>query len=135
MGNSFGGLPRNDLQGAYMPDSCATSLAQGLLVVKLWLEPLLGKDWLENIVQTRIPNPDERWTHYYDKGKEYRQLDYILLSKALARAPGNEDARPEIERRGLPRRAAKAGVRRFRGVGHDRPKASDHCPVVIEIRL
>jgi endonuclease/exonuclease/phosphatase family metal-dependent hydrolase len=98
------------------------------------LEPLVGKDWLENIVQTRL-NPDERWTHYYAGGNEYRQLDYILLSQALALAPGNKDARPEIERRGLPKRATKAGVKHFPGVGDNKPKASDHCPVVIEINV
>jgi endonuclease/exonuclease/phosphatase family metal-dependent hydrolase len=98
------------------------------------LEPLVGKDWLENVVQTRL-EPDERWTHYYAKGNEYRQLDYILLSKALALAPGNKKAKPEIERRGLGKRATRAGKKRFPGVGANKPKSSDHCPVVIELNV
>lgn len=97
------------------------------------LEPLAGRGWLENVVETRIPNPDERWTHYYKGRNEYRQLDYILLSRALAEA--NRDAVPYIERRGLPKRAKRAKEDRFEGVGKNKPKASDHCPVVIEIRL
>ncbi len=93
------------------------------------LEPLLAQPWIENIVE-RLPEP-ERWTHYYNGRNEYRQLDYILLSKTLAR--GNPNAVPEIERGGLPRRASQYTGSRFPGVGHNEPKASDHCPVVVEI--
>lgn len=93
------------------------------------LEPLLGQPWVENVVE-RLPGP-ERWTHYYNGKQEYRQLDYILLSKALACA--NLNAAPEIERGGLARRATQYIGPRFPGVGQNEPKASDHCPVVIEI--
>jgi endonuclease/exonuclease/phosphatase family metal-dependent hydrolase len=95
------------------------------------LEPLLGQPWLENVVE-RLPEP-ERWTHYYDGKKEYRQLDYILLPKTLART--NLDAVPQIERGGLPRRATQYTGPRFPGVGQNEPKASDHCPVVIQIDI
>lgn len=97
------------------------------------LEPLLGVSWLENVVQTRVADPGERWTHHYSDKNEYRQLDYILLSKALA--VGNAAAAPLVERRGLPKRATKAGTDRFAGVGVDRPKASDHCPVAIDLEF
>jgi endonuclease/exonuclease/phosphatase family metal-dependent hydrolase len=93
------------------------------------LEPLLGQPWLENVVG-RLPE-SERWTHYYDGKQEYKQLDYLLLSKALARA--NPLAIPEIERRGMPLRASRYSGPRFEGVGRNDPKASDHCPVVIEV--
>jgi endonuclease/exonuclease/phosphatase family metal-dependent hydrolase len=96
------------------------------------LEPLLGTPWLENVVD-RIGDPTERWTHYWDDEEEYRQLDYLLLSKALADA--NPNAVPEIVRKGMPRRAARYTGPRFDGVGENRPKASDHCPVVLGFDL
>ncbi len=63
----------------------------------------------------------------------YRQLDYLLVSRALAAA--NPDALPVIERRGMSRRAERADVKRFAGVGRNRPKASDHCPLVIDLAM
>ncbi len=95
------------------------------------LAPLLGKPWLENIVE-RLPE-HERWTHYYHGKKEYRQLDYLLLPRALARA--NPRAVPRIERKGMPQRAVAYTGPRFPGVGRRQPKASDHCPVVMEIEI
>lgn len=68
------------------------------------LDPLLGQPWLENVVE-RITDPDDRWTHYWDDGDEYTQLDYLLLSRTLAKA--NPNAVPEIVRNGTPRRATR----------------------------
>ena len=94
------------------------------------LAPLLGQPWLENVV-ARIGDAKDRWTHYYASKRQYSQLDYILLSSSLARKdPG---AVPVIERRGMPTRATRFAGTRFPGVGESRPKASDHCPVVIEL--
>lgn len=95
------------------------------------LDPLVGLPWLVNVVQERIPNEDDKWTHYYKGRNQYKQLDYVLLSKALADA--NPGAVPIIERRGLPKRATEAPPARFPGVGYNSPKASDHCPVAIDI--
>ena len=96
----------------------------------------------------------ERWTYLYrdlvEPGsvllEEHVQLDYILLSPALAAA--NVQVRAEVLRRGLPYRVpldpaapdrsiAYLSTRgdRYPRVGWDRPKASDHCPVVVEIDL
>lgn len=97
------------------------------------LQPLVGLPWLENVVQTRISTESDRWTHYFKGKDEYRQLDYILLSRALSDA--NPGAAPVIERRGLPRRATRAGPDRFEGVGASKPKASDHCPVAIDLEI
>jgi endonuclease/exonuclease/phosphatase family metal-dependent hydrolase len=87
-------------------------------------------DWdqVENVVE-RLPT-SERWTHYWARGNEYRQLDYLLLSSMLAdSSPGS----PEIMRKGLPLRADRYQGERFLGVGRDRPQASDHCPVLFAL--
>ncbi len=96
------------------------------------LDPLVELPWLEDVVRKRL-EAQNAWTHYYNRGQDYRQLDYILLSQALAEA--NPNAVPSIETRGLPLRAAKAGPDRFAGVGRNKPKASDHCPVAVEIEI
>jgi endonuclease/exonuclease/phosphatase family metal-dependent hydrolase len=91
----------------------------------------------ENIVRRR--DPDDRWTLYHAQGMEVRhlcQLDYIWISPALSRA--NPDAVPDIVRKGQPYRTPfppGQEVDRFPRTGWDRPKASDHCPVVVELSI
>ncbi|WP_030338122.1 endonuclease/exonuclease/phosphatase family protein [Streptomyces sp. NRRL S-1022] len=92
---------------------------------------LVTWDQVENVT-ARLPE-DEQWTHYWDGGDEYRQLDYLLPSASLARAA--PDTLPEIFRKGMPLRAVKYTGPRFPGVGPDKPKASDHCPVVFDLGL
>ncbi|HEY8380645.1 MAG TPA: endonuclease/exonuclease/phosphatase family protein [Microvirga sp.] len=98
--------------------------------------------------------PDQRWTFHFRQpptrdapaDEQYVQLDYILLSPALAAA--NPQPRVEFIRRGLPYRvpldprdldrsighlATRAD--RYPRVGWDRPKASDHCPLIVEIDI
>lgn len=87
------------------------------------IQTLLDTGWMENIVE-RLPEAD-RWTHAY--GKETNQLDYIFLSKALAKA--NPNAKPSIVRKGLALNVKHYTGPRFEGVGKERPHASDHCPV------
>ena len=91
---------------------------------------LVDWDQLENVVE-RLPT-EEQWTHFYPRGKAYRQLDYMLLSKSLA---AQNDGNPEIMRKGTPLRAERYTGERFPGVGLDNPKASDHCPVVMTLAL
>lgn len=98
---------------------------------KSGLTKLVEWDQVENVID-RITDPDDRWTHYWSKGNDYKQLDYLLLSKSLAEA---SDGPPEIMRKGAPKRATKYPGPHFDGVGHDRPKASDHCPMVMEIEV
>lgn len=93
------------------------------------LPELVQWNQVENVVG-RL-NPDERWTHFFARQNEYRQLDYILVSRSLRPAV----TAIEIERRGMPRRADRFTGSRFRGVGQDNPKASDHCPVVVELDI
>ena len=91
----------------------------------------------ENVVERR-PEMD-RWSFYHTRGPEERhlcQLDYILLSKALAAK--NAMAVPDIIRSGQPWRTIfppGQEVERFPRAGWDRPKASDHCPVTITLDM
>ena len=82
-------------------------------------------------------DPLDRWTLYHARGPEERhlcQLDYIWLSQRLAEA--NATRVPEIVRGGQPYRTIfppGQEVERFPRTGWDRPKASDHCPVVMTL--
>lgn len=81
----------------------------------------------------------DRWTLFHSRGPDERhlcQLDYILLSPGLAER--NKAAMPEIVRGGQPFRTLVPPGRefeRFPRVGWDRPKASDHCPVVVRLDI
>lgn len=101
------------------------------------LDVLLADGFCENVVERR-PEMD-RWTLYHTRGPQERhlcQLDYVLLSPALARQ--NESAVPDIVRGGQPWRTIFPDgqeVERYPRVGWDRPKASDHCPVAISLDI
>ena len=96
------------------------------------LQPLVDNPWIENVIE-RIPDINQRWTHWWDKENQYRQLDYLLLSRSLAHK--NINAIPEIVRNGLAKNATKYTGARFPGIGKTKPSASDHCPVVIELEV
>jgi len=94
------------------------------------LTSLIQHPGLENVVD-RLPQEDQ-WTHFYSGSNEYKQLDFILLSKSLALInPGP----PAIMRKGLPLRANKYTGSRFPKVVEEERKASDHAPVFIDIEL
>lgn len=78
------------------------------------LRPLTAGAGLVNPIR-RLPKA-ERWTHYYASQSSRSQLDYMLLSPALAKITGA----PRIDRRALKSAAGK-------------DYASDHCPVVLEV--
>ena len=84
------------------------------------LQPLIDQPWIENVVQTRLPQ-GEQWTHWYDKGNSVAQLDYIFLSERIAKA--NPDAKPVIVRKGLAQKATDYKGSRYAGVGPVRPAA------------
>lgn len=100
---------------------------------KTALTALLKHPGLVNIVDY-LPE-DQRWTHWFKGGKRgerARQLDYLLLGRGLDKRA--KKPKPEIMRMGLPWRAEEDySGERFEEVGHDEPKASDHCPVTVEI--
>ncbi|BCH32009.1 endonuclease [Mesorhizobium sp. L-8-10] len=101
------------------------------------LDVLLADGFCENVVERR-PEID-RWTLYHTRGPQERhlcQLDYILLSPAMARR--NEAAVPDIVRGGQPWRTVfppGQEVERYPRAGWDRPKASDHCPVAVTLDI
>ena len=93
------------------------------------VDPLLDGGFSVNVVEER--DADDQWTHYYGRDRHKTQLDYILASPQLAaRLAG----RPEIVRGGQPHRVPDSASR-FPRVGWDRPKASDHCPVIAEFEF
>lgn len=82
---------------------------------------------------TRLP-PDERWTYFFPLEDIYVQLDHLLLSPRLAEA--NPHTLPRLIRQGQPWRVPRLeNEPRYPRVGWARPKASDHCPIVIELNL
>ena len=101
------------------------------------IDALLGDGFADNVL-TRLP-PLERWTLYHSAGPEVRhlcQLDYLLLSPALSEA--NAKRLPTVVRGGQPFRTPiprDTQTERYPRVGWDRPKASDHCPVAMTVRL
>lgn len=104
---------------------------------KTSLKKLISSKWMENIVQTRITDVAEQWTHYWDTTtvpveERYKQIDYIFLSKQLAAT--NPDAIPVIVRKGIVTKATKYSGARFVGVT-DKQGASDHCPIAVTIKL
>ncbi|RXK59271.1 endonuclease/exonuclease/phosphatase [Lacibacter luteus] len=104
---------------------------------KTSLKKLLESSWMENIVQTRISDPAEQWTHFWDTTtvpveERYKQIDYIFLSKHLANA--NPTAVPVIVRKGLITKATQYAGARFTGVT-DKQGASDHCPVAVTFNV
>ncbi|WP_440410996.1 endonuclease/exonuclease/phosphatase family protein [Neorhizobium petrolearium] len=101
------------------------------------LDVFSGDGFAVNPMQRR--DGMDRWTLYHARGPEEQhlcQLDYIWLSPALAEY--NPDSVPEIIRGGQPYRTVfppGQEVERFPRIGWDRPKASDHCPVVMTLEL
>ncbi|MGQ0606124.1 MAG: endonuclease/exonuclease/phosphatase family protein [Candidatus Nitrosotenuis sp.] len=91
---------------------------------------------VENVLE-RLPK-EEQWTHYYKGNKKcgtsesYKQIDYILISKSLAKA--NPNTKPLIVRQGITTSAKKYTGQRFPGVTA-KLQASDHCPISISLKV
>jgi len=99
------------------------------------IRALLESKEMTNVVD-RLP-AEERWTHYYDKDKSVHQLDYLLVSRSLAAK--NPTVKPEIERRGMTLAVNRPGqpqrVQSFFPEVSGSMSASDHCPLVVELKV
>jgi endonuclease/exonuclease/phosphatase family metal-dependent hydrolase len=94
------------------------------------LEPLLGLPGVENVVAC-LP-AEERWTHYYKRGKKAEQLDYMMLSPQLAAT--NSGTLPWIDRKGLGTDIdIYTGERYSKLSGSE--GASDHCPLLVRLTV
>jgi endonuclease/exonuclease/phosphatase family metal-dependent hydrolase len=80
-----------------------------------------------------IADPRDRWTSYFPRDDIYSQLDHIIVSPGVARR--NPGMQPKIIRKGQPWRASRYEGERYPRVGFDRPKSSDHCPIVVELEV
>ncbi len=100
-------------------------------VAESGVDPLLADGFGVNLLDL-LPERD-RWTHYYASDAHKTQIDYLIASPALA---ARVRGLPEVIRAGQPFRVPNTDAfRRFPRVGWDRPKASDHCPVVVEFDI
>ncbi len=111
------------------------------------VDPLMQDGFSVDLVKHR--EGENRWTLYYAAGESQSsrdpesrpvrhlvQLDYILASPALAE--NNRKALPHIVRQGQPMRTVfpqGQDVDRYPRTGWDRPKASDHCPVAVTLKM
>jgi endonuclease/exonuclease/phosphatase family metal-dependent hydrolase len=97
------------------------------------LGALVDHPGLVNAV-AELADGDGSWTHFYAREDAYTQLDYVLVSRRVWEAADKgRQMQLRIVRDGMPFRAARYTGDRFDGVGEDNPKASDHCPVVVDI--
>ncbi|MEM7289699.1 MAG: endonuclease/exonuclease/phosphatase family protein [Pseudomonadota bacterium] len=104
---------------------------------KSGFDPLIEGGFSEDL-GLRMPEL-ERWTLFHSRGPDERhlcQLDYLLASPFLAES--NPGAMPEIIHSGQPHRTPfpeGQEVERYPRTGWDRPKASDHSPMVVELNI
>ena len=103
------------------------------------LAKMFKTKWLSNIIEN-LPAP-EQWTHFWDNSKlpeaeRYCQLDYIWISKSLAKT--NINVQPVINRRGLSRKAKHPAITKRYPEIENADKvisASDHCSIALTINV
>lgn len=97
------------------------------------LGPLVDDGFARDALMMSDLGDLDRWTHHYTGDDTYSALDHFLLSPALA----EKNARPHmsITRCGLPWNAERYQGFRLPGVAWSRPKASDHCPISLQIEF
>jgi endonuclease/exonuclease/phosphatase family metal-dependent hydrolase len=95
------------------------------------IDPLLDDGFGVNLAETLASS--EQWSLFYAPKSTKSQLDYVIASPALARRISEP---PRFIRKGQPYRVPNTdAVDRYSRIGWDRPKASDHCPLVVEFDI
>ncbi len=94
------------------------------------LAPLLATKGLENVWDVVDRPKDDRWTYYYGNQKAYNVIDYLLVSKALAKHITGAG----IERRGMFDLAKLTGGAQssFDGMESWKDAASDHALIWLD---
>lgn len=94
------------------------------------LAPLLSTKGLENVWDLVDRPKDDRWTYYYGNEKAYNVIDYLLVSKALARHITGAG----IERRGIfdLARLTQGKESSFGGMASWKDAASDHALIWLD---
>ncbi len=78
-----------------------------------YIKPLIESPYLSNVIQ-EYRAEDDAWTYFWRDKNRVSQIDFILVSKALAQrikkeVQNDEKKKPHIERRGLSYKAGKSG--------------------------
>jgi len=97
------------------------------------LKPLLKIAGLVDALTLFDQGPDGGWTYYYGKEKAKNQIDYVLVSEALA----DKVTASGVDRRGIAGigELTEGRVEALPGVTSWRNAASDHGAVWIEVKL
>lgn len=93
------------------------------------IHPIEGEFSID--LMQRLPE-SERWTYYDRHSGAYHCPDALLASPALARRW--PDCKPFIIRKGLGDASVRLGGSRYAEVGRNRPHASDHAAVIIDLK-
>ena len=95
------------------------------------IDPLLDEGFGVNLVEDLASS--EQWSLFYARNSTKSQLDYVIASPALFERISEP---PRFIRKGQPYRVPNTdAVDRYPRIGWDRPKASDHCPLVVEFEI
>ena len=95
------------------------------------IDPLLDDGFGVNLVENLASS--EQWSLFYARNSTKSQLDYVIASPALAELVSEP---PRFIRKGQPYRVPNTdAVDRYPRIGWDRPKASDHCPLVVDFDI
>ena len=94
------------------------------------LAPLLNVTNLSEVLETKFPNAEDRWTYHYKKNE---QIDYLLVSKPLLSSLSDAG----VERRGIfdVQKFTDGNIQSFDTVKHYIDSASDHGMVWADFKF
>ena len=97
------------------------------------LGPLVQNSFAVDALMRSDLKANDRWTHHYMGDDTYSALDHFLLSPRLAKMNQRPDI--TITRCGLPWSAERYEGFRLPGIAWSQPKASDHCPISLNLHF